>query len=445
VSRIDDVGNPWLDAGIVSFSTIKKDNQGEPLYLSNREEWKKWFPADFITESFPGQFKNWFYALIAMATVLEDTNPFKTVLGFGTLLGEDGRPMHKSWGNMIEFNEGADKIGVDVMRWMYGRQNPAENMLFGYKKADEVRRLFYLLLWNVYRFFIEYAALEKFKPEKEYKKVLDDKNLTILDQWIISRLSWLVARIRENLQAYNAKDAALLTEKFVDDLSTWYLRLSRERVWVNSDDEKDKQCFYRTLYFVLVNLSIVLSPVIPFLTEEIYTNLTGEKSVHLSDWPSDLEDRYFNPNLESDMDYIRSIVEIGRRIRKENRIKVRQPLASATITLPNSKKFLVKGIEKEAVRLISKELNVKSIVIKFKEIDEIKLDFNFNLNDELRFEGEVRELIRQIQQERKGLQLSPDKSIVVQIPEKFASRADYIKKRVVASKIIFGETFKIIK
>jgi len=160
VSRTEDVGNPWLDAGIVAYSTIAENNQGEPLYTKNKKEWEKWFPADFITESFPGQFKNWFYALIAMSTVMEDQPPFKRVLGFGTQLGEDGRPMHKSWGNAIEFNEGADKIGVDVMRWMFARHNPAENMLFGYKKADEVRRQFYLMLWNTYKFFIEYAILK---------------------------------------------------------------------------------------------------------------------------------------------------------------------------------------------------------------------------------------------------------------------------------------------
>ena len=158
VSRIPDVGNPWLDAGIISFSTLD--------YLHNRKYWEEWFPADFITESFPGQFKNWFYSMIVMGTVLAKTNPFETVLGFGTLLGEDGRPMHKSWGNAIEFNEGADKIGVDVMRWMFARQNPADNLLFGYKKADEVRRQFFLLLWNVYNFFVSYAILDNWQPAK---------------------------------------------------------------------------------------------------------------------------------------------------------------------------------------------------------------------------------------------------------------------------------------
>jgi len=161
-SRVEPVGNPWLDAGIVPFSTISENNKAcgfipsktKPLYLADKQEWKKWFPADFITESFPGQFKNWFYALIAMSTVLEDINPFKTVLGFATMVDSSGRGFHKSLGNSIEFVEGADKAGADVVRWMCVRQNPAENLQFGYKSADETRRKFHLKLWNIYNFLL---------------------------------------------------------------------------------------------------------------------------------------------------------------------------------------------------------------------------------------------------------------------------------------------------
>ena len=194
LSRIDDVGNPWLDAGIVAYSTIKENNQGEPLYNTDKKEWRKWFPANFITESFPGQFKNWFYALIAESTVLEDEPPFKRVLGYGTQLGEDGRPMHKSWGNAIEFNEGADKIGADVMRWLFTRHNPADNMLFGYKRADEVRRQFYLMLWNIYKFFVEYANLDKFKPSTS-----PSVSKNVLDEWILSRFTGLIGSVEKNL------------------------------------------------------------------------------------------------------------------------------------------------------------------------------------------------------------------------------------------------------
>ena len=157
VSRIPDVGNPWLDAGIVPFSTMHY--REDPAY------WADWFPADFITESFPGQFRNWFYSMLAMSTVLRREPPFLTIFGYATLFGEDGRPMHKSWGNAIEFDEAAERMGVDVMRWMYVNARPDDNILFGWHAADEARRQL-LVLWNVYSFFVTYARLAGWTPAR---------------------------------------------------------------------------------------------------------------------------------------------------------------------------------------------------------------------------------------------------------------------------------------
>jgi len=442
VKRIDDVGNPWLDAGIVPFSTIKKNNQGRPLYQVDRKAWLEWFPVDFITESFPGQFKNWFYSLIAMATVLENINPFKTVLGFGTLLGEDGRPMHKSWGNMVEFNEGANNIGVDVMRWMFARQNPAENMLFGYKKADEVRRLFYLVLWNVYRFFVEYANLDKFKIQKSKVKITSTnlKLTNILDLWIINRFNWLVNFIEDNLRQYNAKDSALEAERFVNDLSTWYIRRSRERVWVSSDDLEDKKNFYQTLFYILVNLSIVLSPMMPFLTEEIYTNLTGKESVHLDFWPKTKKD--IDTNLIEDMELVRKIAEVGHRVRKDLKIKVRQPLSFVKITVPEGS-FKKKIALSNYMDLIAGELNVKKVSLEEKGSDGITVVYDTKLTDELILEGRVRDLVRTVQSFRKKEGVRPEQKIKLTIPKEFSSFSRYIQKRVLAEKIILGNELKI--
>src|SRR3989344_8188312 len=278
--RIPDVGNPWLDAGIVPFSTISSDNKSTPLYWSDRSEWEKWFPADFITESFPGQFKNWFYSLIAMSTVLENREPFKTVLGFATFLAEDGRPMHKSWGNAIEFNEGAEKIGVDVMRWMFVRQNPAENLLFGYKVGDEVRRQFHLKLWNIYNFFVTYANLDKWNTKKKPGSV----NQTLLDKWILSRLNQVIKGVSNNLEKFDSYTASSYLEEFVDDFSNWYIRRSRERTGILAKTNQ-KQTFFETTFFVLVNLCKILAPFIPFISDIIYKNLTKEESVHLTEWP----------------------------------------------------------------------------------------------------------------------------------------------------------------
>jgi len=469
VSRIEDVGNPWLDAGIVPFSTICENNLGKPLYLTDRRQWQKWFPADFITESFPGQFKNWFYALIAMATVLENTNPFKTVLGFGTLLGEDGRPMHKSWGNAIEFNEGAEKIGVDVMRWLYARQDPAQNLLFGYKKADEVRRQFYLMLWNVYKFFVEYANLDKLKIKNEKLKITI-KNLklkNVLDKWLLGHFYLLVDFVEESLLSYNAKDAAWEIEKFVDDLSTWYIRRSRERVWVNSDLKEDKQAFYSTLYYVLVNLSIILSPFLPFISEEIYTNLTGQESVHLSEWPK-LSSK-FNPEghflasegyvlasqgraygasvqsskLFNDMNLVREIVEVGHRVRKEQKLKVRQPLSKIKIKLAKDRKFMEKNNLDQYLTLIKDELNVKKVEISTTGQSKIEVEYDTKITPALKEEGEVRELIRKIQNERKKLGLKPNQFINLEIPDYPKKYEDLIKRKVMAKKIGKGKELVI--
>ena len=447
VSRVDDVGNPWLDAGIVPFSTITKNNQGEPLYLKDKKEWRKWFPADFITESFPGQFKNWFYSLIAMATVLENTPPFKTVLGFGTLLGEDGRPMHKSWGNAIEFNEGAERIGVDVMRWLYCRHDPKDNLLFGYKKADEVRRQFYLMLWNIYKFFVEYANLDKLKIKNQKLKItIKNSKLKILDQWILERFSFLVNFVEKNLKSYNVKEAALEIEKFVSDLSTWYIRRSRERVWVNSDDQEDKKVFYLTLHFILVNLSIIISPFLPFIAEEIYTNLTGKESVHLSSWPKlNLKFKDQEAKLIEDMALVRQIVEVGHRLRKEKKIKVRQPLQQATIKIPPTIKFNNQKQIDQYLELIKDELNVKKIILEEGKKEEIEVVYNLEITDELKKEGEAREIIRMIQNERKRLNCRPNQFVNVTLSSYPKEYEEIIKRKTMIKEIKIGPQLEIRK
>lgn len=433
VSRIDDVGNPWLDAGIVPYSTVTEKNQGEPLYIKDRKEWKKWVPADFITESFPGQFKNWFYALIAESTVLEDINPFKTVLGFGTLLGENGRAMHKSWGNSIEFHEGADKIGVDVVRWMFSRQNPADNMLFGYKKADEVRRQFYLMLWNIYKFFVDYANLDKYESKDSNLKL---QSSNPLDRWILSRFVNLSIFVENSLKQFDVKGASLEIEKFVSDLSTWYIRRSRDRVWVNSDNKEDKKGFYQTLYYVLVNLSVILSPFMPFVSEEIFTNLNDEKSVHLSNWPV-VEKAKVDQKLEQEMLLARKIVEAGHAKRKADGTKVRTPLARLEITLEG----INPNLSDEIWDLVLKELNIKNITvnnkIKYPKKEVIVTE------EALEKEGRLRDLIRKIQAKRREMGIKPDQKTLTTVPSEFESETDYIKRKVNARQVRLGTDLQI--
>jgi len=390
MSRIEPVGSPWLDAGIVAYSTISDTNK-EPLYLTDRKAWENWFPADFITESFPGQFKNWFYALIAMSTVMEDREPTKTILGFATLFSEDGRPMHKSSGNMIGFNEGADEIGVDVMRWMYVRQNPLDNLLFGYKVADEVRRKFHLKMWNVYNFFVTYANLDGWEPSRNSKFQIP--NSSVLDHWIFARLNQTIQLVTENLEKYDAYQASGEIEKFVDDLSLWYVRRSRDRVGPAAESEKDKFAFYHTTYYLLTTVCKLLAPFTPFLAEIIYKNLTKEESVHLAIWPSSKLLTNQDSRLLDEMELARQIVEKAHAIRKEKKIPIRQPLASFST--------MGKPVSKNLEYLIKDEINVKSINWNSKGN---KLDNK--ITKELEEEMKARELVRAIQEKRKRMELN---------------------------------------
>lgn len=352
VKRIPDVGNPWLDAGIVSFSTLG--------YRTDRDYWRKWYPADWISESFPGQFRNWFYSLLAMATVIENSPPFKTCFSYALLLAEDGREMHKSWGNAIEFNEAADEMGVDVMRWLYSAHKPEKNLLFGYSKADEVRRQFLIPLWNVYDFFVTYANIDAWQPGEPWRRV-EPEEPTLLDRWIIARLNQLVAKTTERLENYDAYATTLAVEAFLDDLSNWYVRRSRRRFW-KSEQDAEKRAAYATLYHVLTTLAGLLAPILPFVTETIYQNLVRSlpadalESVHHTRWPKpDLES--VDQDLLAQMTLVREIVTQGHSARNSQGIKLRQPLARAIVHLEDSV-----DLSEELVELMRDELNVKKVV-----------------------------------------------------------------------------------
>ncbi|KKT54157.1 MAG: Isoleucyl-tRNA synthetase [Candidatus Woesebacteria bacterium GW2011_GWA1_44_23] len=316
--------------------------------------------------------------------------------------------MHKSAGNMIEFNEGADKIGADVMRWMYARQNPAENMLFGYRIADEVRRQFHLKLWNIYNFFVTYAVLDGWVPGSHTKP---GKLTNILDKWITVRINQTVDLVTGFLEKYDAVGATGEIEKFVDDLSAWYIRRSRDRVGPAASSEKDRNDFYLTTHYTLTTLCKILAPFTPFLAEMIFTNLTKEKSVHLADWPEFKQaSRLSQPDakLLEEMIKIREFVEKIHAKRKESGIPVRQPLAKAKVYGANIK------ISKEIVDLACAELNVKSIQF-LGGSDKIELDTV--ITPELAEEAEVRELVRSIQEDRKKLGLNLGQKVDVTIPK----------------------------
>jgi isoleucyl-tRNA synthetase len=358
VERIPDVGNPWLDAGIVPFSTLH--------FREDKDFWEKWFPADFITESFPGQFRNWFYAMLAMSTVLRREAPFKTIFGYATLFGEDGRAMHKSWGNSIEFDEAAERMGVDVMRWMYTSARPEDNILFGWHAADEARREL-LVLWNVYAFFVTYARLAGWTPKQGIDQAMAAAgSWSALDRWILSRTAGVAEEAGARLADYDALGATRVLRTFIDDLSTWYLRRSRDRMRASADPA-DRDAAFATLHAALVSLSRTMAPMLPFLTEDLYQNLmvgvipagAVPDSVHLTRWPAAEMAPLRDTGLEASMAIARRAVELARTLRSQAGLRVRQPLARAWLAIPD------RGIEvgPELLDLIADELNVKAVEV----------------------------------------------------------------------------------
>lgn len=416
-----DVGNVWLDAGIVPFSIIH--------YFTDKNYWREWFPADFITESLPGQFKNWFYSLIAMSTALENTTPFKTLLGHGQVRDEKGEEMHKSKGNAIWFDDAAEKMGVDVMRWIYLTTNPEHNVNFGYHVADETRRRFFLILWNVYVFFVTYANLDNWEPSKTEKAELADP----LDKWVISELNTLIERVNKDLGKFDAADASLAIENFVLDLSTWYVRRIRDRVGPTAKGSEIKNNTHQILYTCLTVLSKLMAPFTPFVTEEIYRNLTGEPSVHLTDYPQ-VDKTVVDKKLSEDMRQVRKLVEIGHSLRKENGVKLRQPLSLFTY----GKEF--ERLSKELESVLEKELNVKEVNYDKKA----SFTFHFEISKELADEGEARDLIRKIQGKRKEAGCNLDELVTVELPGWPKKFEDYIKKETLARKLVKGVEVKVI-
>ena len=367
MTRISDVGNPWLDAGIVPFSTMG--------YHKDRAEWEKWYPVDLITECFPGQFRNWFYALLAMSTMLEDKAPFKTLLGHALVRDQTGDEMHKSKGNSIPFEGAADNgyeikgksgklekhppMGADLVRWMFCRQNPSQNINFGPQIAEEVRARFLLKLWNTYAFLCNYARLDGFDPAGPQVPL---SRRTDLDRWILSDLQKLVRQAEHAFTQYDLAPFCMEVERFVDDkLSNWYVRRNRRRFWKAGAGE-DKTAAYQTLHTAISVVCRLVAPIIPFISDHMFRNLyanEADSSVHLARWPF-ADESMEDPALSEEMEALLRLVSLGLSARNNSKIKVRQPLAEIVIA---------PGTEAEAraalrfADQITEELNIKKVVV----------------------------------------------------------------------------------
>jgi len=474
VSRVKDVGNPWLDAGIVPYSTTN--------YLTDRAYWQSWFPFDFITESFPGQYRNWFYAILTMSTVLENKPPYRVLLGYAMMRDELGKEMHKSKGNSIDIEDAVSRMGADVMRWIFVSTNPALNLNFGFALGQDVQRKL-LTLWNVYSFFVTYARIDGWKPQAAGSSgqvakwpsgqvktenlsttgPLDHSTtrpLSVMDRWIISRLNSAVQTVTERLEDYDPAAVPREIERFIDDLSVWYVRRCRRRFWKSSED-RDKLAAYETLYRCLVTLVKLMAPVMPFLTEEMYQNLvrgvdpSAPESVHLNEYPQ-VRAAERDDKLEDEMALVRKLVSLGHSAREKSKTKVRQPLACVFIKLATGHEYGMLDAYKDVIR---EELNVKRVEYATAGHERGVLEsphyasetdgnhlvaVNTELTEELRHEGLARELVRRIQNLRKeaGFNVADRIRLCYQagagMEKAILAFADYIRQEVLAQEMTAG-------
>ena len=367
--RIPEVGDAWLDAGIVPFSTLgwKQDEPVPGGYatgasaglsgadLPDHAYWEEWFPADWISES-REQIRLWFYSMLFMSVTLEGRAPYRAVLAYERVRDETGREMHKSWGNAIEANEAFERMGADIVRWLFSEQPPSQNVNFGYGPADELKRRL-LTLWNSVSFFVTYANIEGFRPRHADLDGGPHGELAPLDRWLVARTTQLVAEAEREYERYWTPGVLRAFESYVEDLSNWYIRRSRPRFW------RADETALRTLWFGLVQAIRVISPVMPFLADHLWRNLAAEgapDSVFLAGWPQAVE---ADEALLREMAETRRIVGLGHAARKTSVPKVRQPL----------RRLVVAGtrVGDQYVDAIKDELNVKEVDFGDVEAEEL--------------------------------------------------------------------------
>lgn len=363
VHRISETGDVWLDAGIVPFSTFG--------YFTDKEEWKKNFPAEWVTEM-REQVRLWFYSMLFMSVVLEDCAPYKRVLSYNSVVAEDGSKFSKT-GFMIRFDEAAEKIGADTVRYLYAGAPYANDVRFGYNLGDEARRKL-LGFYNIYTFFDTYASIDKpvfdgYTPDKAA--------FTPVDRWLMIRTDAFIRKATEAYESYKTYALIKEFEIFVDDISNWYIRTNRRRFW-KAEDEQDKMVAYYTLFYALNTCVRVMAPIIPFMTEGIWQKLTRKVmpsspiSVHLTDFPKPTE-MFEDDGILAQTATARDIIATAMRLRNEQQLKVRQPLAKLFVCTENVE--TIRTFE----RSILDELNIKEIeyISDFSVLEESTLGVNF--------------------------------------------------------------------
>jgi isoleucyl-tRNA synthetase len=510
LERIPEVGDAWLDAGIVHFSTLGWRNPewipggyatGASRGISGADlpdnaYWERWFPADWVSEM-REQIRLWFYSQCFMAITLDGRQPYRRVLTYEKVYDEDGREMHKSWGNAIELDDALERMGADVMRWLYCSQPPSQPLRFGYGMAEDVKRRF-LTFWNCVKFLVDYGNVQGFRPA--WSELEPQGDLVSLDRWLVERANAFVRAAAAGYEDYETVAVMREFEEYVDDLSNWYIRRSRRRFW--GDDE----AALRTLWYALVQSVRAMAPILPFVTDQLWRTLVldGPESVHLAGWPEVAEpDRA----LLDEIAEVRRVVELGRQARSSSGIKLRQPLGRLVVEGARldghledvADELRVKAVELgtvEAVELrvkpnlpvlgpkLGKELGAVREALAAGEFEELaggrfsvaghELDpaevlverggregwavasgdgvtvaLDLSLDDELLLEGEAYELIHRVNSLRKEQGFELTDRIVLTVPDEMRTlverHGDWIAREVLATSIGVGATLGIRK
>jgi isoleucyl-tRNA synthetase len=435
--RVSEVIDCWFDSGAMPFGQAHWPFSEIPDSKSQIPKLKppKLFPADYIAEGID-QTRGWFYTLLAISTLLGFGPAYKNVISLGHVLDEKGEKMSKSKGNVVDPFYIVEKYGADATRWYFFTINqPWDAKLFSKNDVAKVLKEFILPFWNCYLFFKTYSKGLK----SDFRKIrLKSKN--ILDRWIVSKLNGLIFEVKGSLDKYDVTKAARSIENFViNDLSLWYIRRSRKRFQMPENKEKLKEAS-ETLGFILFNLSKLTAPFTPFLSDYVYkklqtSNLKFQTSVHLENWPKGKK-KLINKNLEKKMEKIREIATLALAERAKAKIKIRQPLKSLQIPDKEFKK------EKDLLELLKEEVNVKEIVFGKNFV------LNTEITPELKEEGMVREIVRQIQEMRKEKEMKPKNkawlfvSCSKKLREILIKNKEFLLKTTKMRDLIFGKTEK---
>ncbi|TSC95768.1 MAG: isoleucyl-tRNA synthetase [Parcubacteria group bacterium Athens1014_10] len=417
MKRVEGVFDCWLESGSMPFAQYHYP-------FENKEKFEQGFPADFIAEGLD-QTRGWFYTLHVLAVAIFEKPAFKNVIVNGLILAADGKKLSKRLKNYTPPEEIFNKYGVDALRYFLLTSAPmGEDCRFSSQQVEETFRKIIIILWNVYTFYEMHGAGQL---------TTDNRQLTtpenILDQWIIAKLNLLIKETTQYLDNYDLNKATRLLADFVNELSTWYLRRSRTRF--KSEEQKERGEVSATLHYVLLNLTKLLSPFIVFLSDVIYQKISSNKeSVHLEDWPL-ADENLINQKLLEEMELVKEVVELGLAARAEAKIKIRQPLGNLQLTTYNSQ------LNEQLINLIKDELNIKKVnLVKkikkegvvVKENNKIKIALETAITPELKQEGMIRELIRQINSFRKELKLTVKDSVNIYLQTESKELKEAVKK-----------------